>query len=168
MNNETKNYLTQVQEDLKKAIKSKNTHEILSNYILYYQQKDLIEYQEEKETKSYYLSNFIKKEMIKRFVDNNYKKTSFTISTKATKALVGLAFIVQDNTFSFELKPLDKETYLLSFIIKFENMKNNLINWYNNELVLDIPLNPEIEEEKDDFELWAEQQLAESRKLKLR
>lgn len=131
--------------------------ELLSATILLLQQKDYEEYNNGIKNKHYYLSNFMRKEFIIRSAEKGCKKATFKINIQATKALVGLGFMVEDNTVNFTLRPLDRKTYLVTCLLKSENMNNAQICFYNTEYGLNIPLNeqkeiiPEEEQYEDDI-----------------
>ena len=119
--------------------------EVMSLLILQAQQKDFEELNSGKQRRSYFLSNFIKNEMIVRCARNGGAKTYFKINRDAAKALIGLGFLVEDGSLNFSISPLDKETFKISFKMYSENMKNNVIMYYNNTYDLNIPLNSEKE-----------------------
>ena len=119
--------------------------EVMSLLILQAQQKDFEELNSGKQRRSYFLSNFIKNEMIVRCARNGGAKTYFKVNRDAAKALIGLGFLVEDGSLNFSINPLDKETFKISFKMYSENMKNNVIMYYNNTYDLNIPLNPEKE-----------------------
>lgn len=119
--------------------------EVMSLLILQAQQKDFEELNSNKQRRSYFLSNFIKNEMIVRCARNGGAKTYFKVNRDAAKALIGLGFLVEDGSLNFSINPLDKETFKISFKMYSENMKNNVIMYYNNTYDLNIPLNPEKE-----------------------
>lgn len=115
--------------------------EYMSAIICYLQQKDINEYKANKANKSYFLSRFIKNEMVVRSAKAGCTKASFKLNVQATKALIGLGFLVEDNSIVFSIKPLDRKTYQVTFKLFSENMTNNQIYFYNSEYDLNIPLN---------------------------
>ena len=124
--------------------------EVMSLLILQAQQKDFEELNSGKQRRSYFLSNFIKNEMIVRCARNGGAKTYFKVNRDAAKALIGLGFLVEDGSLNFSINPLDKETFKISFKMYSENMKNNVIMYYNNTYDLNIPLNSEKEVYSDE------------------
>lgn len=154
-----KTRLEQLKENLKNLSKDKKAteEELLSATILLLQQKDFEEYQNGIKNKNYFLSNFMKKEFVIRSAEKGCKKATFKINVQAAKALVGLGFMVEDNTINFTLRPLDRKTYLITCLVKSENMNNAQICFYNAEYGLNIPMNeqkeiiPEDEQYEDDI-----------------
>ena len=153
-----KTRLEQLKENILQLSKDEKATEenLQSATILLLQQKDFEEYQNGIKNKNYFLSNFMKKEFIIRSAEKGCKKATFKINVQAAKALVGLGFMVEDNTVNFTLRPLDRKTYLVSCLVKSENMNNAQICFYNAEYNLNIPMNeqkeviPEDEQYEDD------------------
>lgn len=153
-----KTRLEQLKENLKNLSKDEKAteEELLSATILLLQQKDFEEYQNGIKNKNYFLSNFMRKEFIIRSAEKGCTKATFKLNTQATKALIGLGFIVEDGAITFNLRPLDRNTYLVSCKINSSNMNNAQIHYYNSEYDLNIPLNeqkeiiPEDEQFEDD------------------
>lgn len=153
-----KTRLEQLKENILQLSKDEKATEedLLSATILLLQQKDFEEYQNGIKNKNYFLSNFMKKEFIIRSAEKGCKKATFKINVQAAKALVGLGFMVEDNTVNFTLRPLDRKTYLVTCLLKSENMNNAQICFYNTEYDLNIPMNeqkevvPEDEQYEDD------------------
>lgn len=115
--------------------------EYMSAIICYLQQKDINEYKANKANKSYFLSRFIKNEMVVRSAKAGCTKAHFKLNTQATKALIGLGFLVEDGSVIFSIKPLDRKTYQVTFKLFSENLTNRQIYFYNSEYELNIPLN---------------------------
>lgn len=126
----------------------------LSATILVLQQKDYEEFLNGIKNKSYFLSTFFKNELVIRSAQNGCKKASFNLTTQATKAIMGLGFIVEDNAIDFTIRPLDRNTWKISCVIHSENMSNAQIYFYNAEFNLNIPLNEakEIIPEEEQYE----------------
>lgn len=120
----------------------------LSKEILRLQELDLEEHNNEvpNNQRKYHVSNFIKTEMIIRSAEKGCKKASFKLQTKAVRALLGLGFLVENNTLQFSLKPCDRHTWLVTFRIYSENMSNAQIFYFNSIYGTNIPLNEEKEE----------------------
>lgn len=154
-----KTRIEQLKENLKNLSKDDKAteEELLSATIILLQQKDFEEYQNGIKNKNYFLSNFMRKEFIIRSAEKGCSKATFKLNTQAAKALVGLGFIVEDGAVQFTLKPLDRNTYLVSCKINSSNMNNAQIHYYNNEYNLNIPPNepkeiiPEDEQYEDDI-----------------
>lgn len=137
--------LQQQFDDLRKK-QGATEEEYISALILLLQQKDYNEYTSGVQNKSYFLSTFIKDEIIIRSAKKGCTKASFKISTQAARALIGLGFLVEDGSIQWSLKPLDKKTYLFSFKLYSENLKNAQIYYYNSQYPdINIPLNEEKE-----------------------
>lgn len=130
-----------LETELKKAKEKKDLCEVLSTLVLIYQEKDYQEYRENKQKKSFYLSNFIKNEFIIRSATAGCKKASIKLNAQAVRAITGLGFLVEDGSLEFSFKPLDKKTYLVSFKINPDKMSNGTIYNYNEQFNLNIPLN---------------------------
>ena len=133
--------------------KQKTKLDVLSEKIIELQQKDIDEYQNEVKKKSYFLSRFIKTEMIIRSAQLGCSKATFKLNAKATRALMGLGFIVEDGTLSFTAKALDRNTFLISFKLYSDKLSNAQIYYYNATYDLNIPLNDEIEIIPDDEQI---------------
>lgn len=126
----------------------KTEEEALSEMILKLQQKDLDEYANNIKKRSYFLSKFFKTELIVRSAEKGCTKTTFKINTQAAKAIIGLAFIVEDGAITFALTPLDRYTYQISCRLNSSKLNNAQIMYYNTTYNLNIPLN----EKKEVFE----------------
>ena len=137
-------------ELIDKDVKDWSEADALSVEILRLQLLDIEEYTNQVKKKSYHLSRFIKNEMVIRSAKAGCTKASFKLHVKAARAVLGLGFITEDGTLTFNLKPLDRSTYLISFKIFSEKMRNAQIHWYNTNFDLNIPLNKEIEVFPDD------------------
>lgn len=130
-------YLKQMQL----AKKAKDEEAYMSAVILHLQQKDINEYKAGKQNKSYFLSRFIKNEMVVRSAKAGCTKAHFKLNVQAAKALLGLGFIIEDGSISFSIRPLDRKTYMITFKLYSENLTNNQIYFYNSQFDLNIPLN---------------------------
>lgn len=128
-------------EYLEQMHNAKNEEEYMSAVILHLQQKDINEYKAGKQNKSYFLSRFIKNEMVVRSAKAGCTKAHFKLNAQAAKALLGLGFIIEDGSISFSIRPLDRKTYLITFKLYSENLTNNKIYFYNSQFDLNIPLN---------------------------
>lgn len=128
-------------EYLEQMHNAKNEEEYMSAVILHLQQKDINEYKAGKQNKSYFLSRFIKNEMVVRSAKAGCTKAHFKLNAQAAKALLGLGFIIEDGSISFSIKPLDRKTYMVTFKLYSENLTNNQIYFYNSQFDLNIPLN---------------------------
>lgn len=128
-------------EYLEQMHNAKNEEEYMSAVILHLQQKDINEYKAGKQNKSYFLSRFIKNEMVVRSAKAGCTKAHFKLNVQAAKALLGLGFIIEDGSISFSIKPLDRKTYMVTFKLYSENLTNNQIYFYNSQFDLNIPLN---------------------------
>lgn len=130
--------------------------ELLSATILLLQQKDYEEYKNGIKNKHYYLSNFMRREFIIRSAEKGCKKASLIVNAQAAKAIIGLGFLVENNTIQFSLRPIDRLAYVVTCIVKSENMSNAQICFYNAEYGLNIPMNeqkeiiPEEQQYEDD------------------
>lgn len=144
-------------EYLEQMHNAKNEEEYMSAVILHLQQKDINEYKNGKQNKSYFLSRFIKNEMVVRSAKAGCTKAHFKLNVQAAKALLGLGFIIEDGSISFSIKPLDRKTYMITFKLYSENLTNNQIYFYNSQFDLNIPLNenkeviPEEEQYNNNF-----------------
>ena len=128
--------------------KPKTEEEALSDMILKLQQKDLDEYINDVKRRGFYLSKFFKTELIVRSAEKGCTKTTFKINSQAAKAIIGLAFIVEDGAITFALTPLDRHTYQVSCRLNSSKLNNTQIVYYNTTYNLNIPLN----EKKEVFE----------------
>lgn len=126
---------------------------ILSEEIIKLQNLDLQEYEEQVKNRGYHLSRFIKREMIVRSAQAGCAQTSFKVNAKAARALIGTAFITEDGSLSYFIKPLDRDTFVISFKMNSSKMTNAQIYWYNATYDLNIPLNEEIETCPDDEQI---------------
>ena len=133
-----------------KDFKEWSEEEKLSVQILRLQLMDIEEFNNQVKKKSYHLSRFIKNEMVIRSAQVGCAKTSFKVTSKAVRALIGLGFIIEDGSLTFSFKPLDRHTYAVTFKLHSEKMRNAQIHWYNSTFDLNIPLNKEIEIFPDD------------------
>lgn len=105
---------------------------------------DREEYRNGVQTKSYYLSTFLKDEMICRSARAG-KAQQIQLHKYCLQSLTGLGFLVEDKSLVFTLTPLDREIWALKFKLHSENMKNAVITAYNSKYDLNIPLNDEKE-----------------------
>lgn len=120
---------------------AQNEEEYMSAIIQYLQQKDINEYKADKANKSYFLSRFIKNEIVVRSAKAGCTKINFKLNVQATKALIGLGFLIEDGSIAFSIKPLDRKTYMVTAKLYSENLTNAQIFYYNSEYELNIPLN---------------------------
>lgn len=162
-------------EELKKIKDTEKTEEnandlqtqYLSTLILLYQQQDINEFLEFGKGKSYHLSRFIKNEMIVRSARSGCNKAYFYLNNKAVKALAGVAFLVEDGTLMFSIRPIDRQLFLVTCKIFSENMSNAQIYMYNAEYDLNIPLNTEKEKELPQEEQYLDTGFTETAKIQL-
>lgn len=133
-----------------KKEKPKTEEEALSEMILKLQQKDLDEYTNDVKRRGFYLSKFFKTELIVRSAEKGCTKTTFKINSQAAKAIIGLAFIVEDGAITFALTPLDRHTYQVSCRLNSSKLNNAQIMYYNTTYNLNIPLNEKKEVFEDD------------------
>lgn len=114
------------------------------------------------------VANFVRDEMIAKSFNCGYKKTYITCNIKSARAIVGLAFLINNGSLDFYLKPIDSKTYNLYFRFFSECLSNSEITSINNRLLLNIPLNEKEEQqqeyEKDIFQLEEEKQIIEDLK----
>lgn len=143
---ELESQLAQQLRDIQ-ANKEATEEQYMSALIMYLQQKDINEFKttEKGKKKNYYLARFLKDEMIVRSAKNGCKNSSFTLSTQAAKAVLGVSFLVEDGTISYYIKPLDRQTQQVIFKLNENNMSNAQIYYYNSEYSLNIPLHEEKE-----------------------
>lgn len=140
-------------ETEKEKEKPKTEEEALSDMILNLQQKDLDEYANNIKKRSYFLSKFFKTELIVRSAEKGCTKTTFKINTQAAKAIIGLAFIVEDGAITYALTPLDRHTYQVSCRLNSSKLNNAQIMYYNTTYNLNIPLNEKKEVFEDDEQI---------------
>lgn len=118
--------------------------------------------------KSNKVANFVRDEMIAKSFACGCKKTYIQCSIKSARAIVGLAFLINNGSLDFYLKPIDSKTYYLYFRFFSECLSNSEITAINERLLLNIPLNEkeqqEQEFEKDVFQIEEEKQIIEDLK----
>lgn len=126
--------IKELKEQLKKAT---NEKEALSAYFLLQQQKDFDEYQREVKDKNFYLSNSFRNEIVKRWYNDHQKNGGFKLTVKASKAILGLAFLVE-GYIKFECIPQNRNTIYIAYSVSHEEMNNRDINFLNKELNIEI------------------------------
>lgn len=141
----------------------------LSNEIIRLQELDIQEHNNNvpRSQRKYHVSNFVKTEMILRSADKGCKKASFKLQTQAVRALIGLGFLVEDNTLQFSLKPCDRQTWLVTFKVYSENMSNAQIYYLNSTYGANIPEN-EVKEVLPDEEQYDGTGFLRSKKIILK
>lgn len=95
--------------------------------------------------------NYFKKESYLKAFESNKNTCKFLISKDNILNIINFSFIVENGVFSIAIKPLDRETFLLSVAIDTSKMKNSEIRFLNLNYNLQIPLNVE-EQNFDELE----------------
>jgi hypothetical protein len=103
---------------------------------------DREEFRSDVKQKHYYLSTFLKDEMIVKSAKAG-KAQQIQLHKYCLQSLTGLGFLVEDKSLAFNLTPLDREIWTLKFKLNSENMRNAQIYYYNNKYDLNIPMNDE-------------------------
>lgn len=95
--------------------------------------------------------NFFKRECYIKAFENNKGTCKFLISKDNILNIINFSFIVENGVFQINIKPLDRETFLLSVAIDCTKLKNSEIRFLNLNYNLQIPLNIEVSN-FDEFE----------------
>lgn len=130
--------------------------ESLSNQILLLSHSDIAEWEEEKPDKNFFLSNWLKEESILRaYKQTNGTKTTtvcFAVNKQAAQTVLGLGFM-QSNWLDFNIKP-EKNYTIIQCTILFDNMTNNIRETMNRKLDINIPLDSNTKNYKDELDLF--------------
>ena len=128
----------------------------LSNLIMLHNFNDLIEWEQEKNPKSYFLTNFLRDEAILRAYKKNklanYIEIEMAITKPASRCLIGLGFM-QSNYMELLIKPC-KEFNIIRISITPDNITNAQREYLNRKYEIDIPLTAEQKQLEDDLNLF--------------
>lgn len=94
---------------------------------------------------NYKALNYFKKECYLKAFENNKNHCRFLIAKDNILNIINFSYIVENGIFQLNIKPIDRETFLLDVSIDTSKMKNSEIRFINQTYTLQIPLNVEVQ-----------------------